>query len=109
MVISRLHLNGKSCTSKKECNWCKIFHIWQAQLNGQHLGQVHSPSFLIMNRNCPHVSGMNQEAFEKLKIKIRGLTQCQVHRHIFSFEEPIKLEEVGRLPVWDCFRGYLLI
>jgi hypothetical protein len=75
----------------------------------QHLGQVHTPSFLIMNRNRLHVSDMNQEAFERLKIKIRDLTQYQIPRHIFSFEGPIKLEEAGRLPVWDYFRGYLLI
>jgi hypothetical protein len=54
---------------------------------------------------------MNQEAFERLKIKVRDLTQYQIPRLNFflSFEGPIKLEEAGRLPVWDYFRGYLLI
>ena len=109
MVISRLHLNGEFHQQETECDWCNCFMYGRLNLTSQHLDQVHTGPFLIMGRNNPlHVSGMNQEAFERLKIKIRGLTQCQIHTH-FSFEEPVKLEEDVRLPVRDYFRCYICL
>lgn len=76
---------------------------------GQNLRQVHARSFLIIGRNLLHVSGMNQEAFERLKIKDKRLdTLHEPHITYFLLEEPVKLEEAGRLLVRDYFERYVL-
>jgi hypothetical protein len=64
-----------------------------------------------MGRNpLLHVSGMNQEAFERLKTKDKRRldTVSEPHITFFLLEEPVKLEEAGRLPVRDYFERYLL-
>ena len=111
MVISRLNLNGELHQQKKQ-NGIDAIVSRSGRLNrtGQHLGQVHEPSFLIMGRNPLHVSGMNQEAFERLKTKDKRRldTVSEPHITFFLLEEPVKLEEAGRLPVRDYFERYLL-
>jgi hypothetical protein len=45
---------------------------------------------------------MNQEAFERLKIKNKRLDAVpEPHIIFFLLEEPVKLKEAGRLPVRD--------
>jgi hypothetical protein len=110
MVISRLNLNGELHQQKKQ-NGIDAIVSRSGRLNrtDQHLNQVHEPSFLNMGRNPLHVSGMNQEAFERLKTKDKRLdTVSEPHITFFLLEEPVKLEEAERLPVRDYFERYLL-
>jgi hypothetical protein len=56
-----------------------------------------------MDRNLLHASSMIQEAFERLKIKNKMLDSV-LEPHITNFfllDEPVKLEEAGRLPISD--------
>jgi hypothetical protein len=49
--------------------------MWrQAGSDGPTSRSVHARPFLIMSTSPLHVSGMNQEAFEKLKIKDKRLS-----------------------------------
>jgi dienelactone hydrolase len=64
-------------------------------LAGQHLDKVRAPTLLIVGGNDSPVIGMNQEAFNKLKIKDKRLETVPGATHLF--EEPGKLEEVARL------------
>lgn len=64
-------------------------------LAGQHLDRVRVPTLLIVGGNDHHVIGMNQEAFDRLKIKDKRLEIVPGATHLF--EEPGKLEEVARL------------
>lgn len=64
-------------------------------LAGQHLDKVRAPTLLIVGGNDRAVIGMNQEAFDKLKIKDKKLEIVPGATHLF--EELGKLEEVARL------------
>jgi putative phosphoribosyl transferase len=64
-------------------------------LAGQHLDKVRAPTLLIVGGNDHPVIGMNQEAFDKLKIKDKKIEIVPGATHLF--EEPGKLEEVARL------------
>jgi putative phosphoribosyl transferase len=74
-------------------------------LAGQYLDQVRAPTLLIVGGNDHPVIGMNQEAFERLKIKDKRLDIVPGATHLF--EEPGKLEEVARL-AREWFERYLL-
>jgi putative phosphoribosyl transferase len=74
-------------------------------LAGQYLDQVRAPTLLIVGGNDHPVIGMNQEAFERLKIKDKRLDIVPGATHLF--EEPGKLEEVARLAC-EWFERYLL-
>jgi len=64
-------------------------------LAGLYLDKVRAPTLLIVGGNDYPVIGMNQEAFDKLKIKDKRLEIVQGATHLF--EEPGKLEAVARL------------
>jgi hypothetical protein len=72
------------------------------------LDQVHARSFLNMGRSLLHVSGMNQEALERLKIKDKRLDALsELPRTFFLLEESV-LIEAGRLTVQVlCVTAYL--
>jgi putative phosphoribosyl transferase len=74
-------------------------------LAGRHLDQVCAPTLLIVGGNDHPVIGMNQEAFERLKIKDKRLDIVPGATHLFG--EPGKLEEVARL-AREWFECYLL-
>jgi dienelactone hydrolase len=74
-------------------------------LAGKYLDQVRAPTLLIVGGNDHRVIGMNQEAFERLKIKDKRLDIVPGATHLF--EEPGKLEEVARL-AREWFERYLL-
>jgi putative phosphoribosyl transferase len=74
-------------------------------LAGQYLDQVRAPTLLIVGGNDHPVIGMNQEAFERLKIKDKRLTIVPGATHLF--EEAGKLEEVACL-AREWFERYLL-
>jgi putative phosphoribosyl transferase len=64
-------------------------------LAGQHLDRVRAPTLLIVGGNDHTIIGMNQEAFDRLKIKDKKLEIVPGATHLF--EEPGKLEQVARL------------
>jgi dienelactone hydrolase len=74
-------------------------------LAGPYLDQVRVSTLLIVGGNDHPVIGMNQEAFERLKIKDKSLHIVPGATHLF--EEPGKLEEVARLSR-EWFERYLL-
>lgn len=74
-------------------------------LAGRYLDQVCAPTLLIVGGNDHPVIGMNQEAFERLKIKDKRLDIVPGATHLFG--EPGKLEEVARL-AREWFECYLL-
>jgi putative phosphoribosyl transferase len=61
----------------------------------KYLDQVNAPTLLIVGGDDHPVIGMNQEAFDKLKIKDKRLEIVPGATHLF--EEPGKLEDVARL------------
>jgi dienelactone hydrolase len=61
----------------------------------KYLDQVNSPTLLIVGGNDHPVIGMNQEAFDKLKIKDKKIEIVPGATHLF--EEPGKLEVVAGL------------
>ena len=72
------------------------------------LDQVHARSFLNMGRSLLHVSGMNQDALERLKIKDKRLDALsELPRTFFLLEESV-LIEAGRLTV-QVFVCYCLL
>lgn len=64
-------------------------------LAGEYLDKVRAPTLLIVGGNDHPVIGMNQEAFDKLKIKDKRIEIVPGATHLF--EEPGKLEDVARL------------
>ena len=64
-------------------------------LAGQYLDKVRAAALLIVGGNDHPVISMNQEAFDKLKIKAKKIEIVPGATHLF--EEPGKLEEVARL------------
>jgi hypothetical protein len=71
----KIETQTASCTSKKRQNVIDAIVLRIGRLNGRitALDQVHARSFLNMGRSLLHVSGMNQQAFERLKIKDKRL------------------------------------
>ena len=63
------------------------------------LDQVHARSFLNMGRSLLHVSGINQEALERLKIKDKRLDALSELPRTFLLLEESVLIEAGRLTV----------
>jgi hypothetical protein len=63
------------------------------------LDQVHARSFLNMVRSLLHVSGMNQEALERLKIKDKRLDALSELSRTFFLLEESALIEAGCLTV----------
>ena len=76
MVISRLNFEISKLHLQKKQNVIGAIVSCGGRpgRTGQHLDQVHARPFLIMSKSPLHVSGMNQEAFEKLKIKDKRLS-----------------------------------
>jgi len=64
-------------------------------LAGQYLDKVRAPTLFIVGGNDRPVIGMNQEAFDKLKIKDKKIEIVPGATHLF--EEPGKLQDVARL------------
>jgi putative phosphoribosyl transferase len=79
--------------------------VAETRLAGQYLDRVRVPTLLIVGGNDHPVIGMNQEAFERLKIKDKRLDIVPRATHLF--EEPGKLEEVTRL-AREWFERYML-
>jgi len=64
-------------------------------LAGQFLDKVRAPTLFIVGGNDRPVIGMNQEAFDKLKMKDKKIEIVPGATHLF--EEPGKLQDVARL------------
>jgi pimeloyl-ACP methyl ester carboxylesterase len=74
-------------------------------LAGEHLHRVRAPTLLIVGGDDHPVIGMNQEAFDKLKMDDKRMEIVPGATHLF--EEPGKLEEVARL-ARGWFERYLV-
>src|SRR5215213_707829 len=75
-------------------------------LAGEYLGQVRAPTLLLVGGNDEPVIGLNQEAYDKLRLlknDEKKLTIIPGATHLF--EEPGKLEQVAKLAVgwFSCF------
>jgi pimeloyl-ACP methyl ester carboxylesterase len=75
-------------------------------LAGEYLGQVRAPTLLLVGGNDEPVIGLNQEAYDKLRLlknDEKKLTIIPGATHLF--EEPGKLEQVAKLAGgwFSCF------
>jgi dienelactone hydrolase len=75
-------------------------------LAGEYLDQVRAPTLLLVGGNDEPVIGLNQEAYDKLKLlKADEKRLTIVPRATHLFEEPGKLEQVAQLASgwFECF------
>jgi putative phosphoribosyl transferase len=94
-----------AASKKQEVVGAIVSRGGRPDLARQYLDKVHAPTLLIVGGNDRSVIGMNQEAFDGLKIKDKRLDILPGATHLF--EEPGKLEQVAHL-ARGWFERYLL-
>lgn len=94
-----------AASKKQEVVGAIVSRSGRPDLAGQYLDQVRAPTLLIVGGNDHPVIGMNQKAFDGLKIKDKRLDIVPGATHLF--EEPGKLEEAAHL-ARGWFERYLL-